>query len=71
MENLSKAATEALIADLSQKIGLRPQFVKDYLDAQGVAIADLSRAVVGAAVAGKLREVSAAIFNDAALPTFA
>lgn len=68
---MTEATAKLIIADMAGKIGLRVKFVADYLEAHGYNPLDLSRCVIGAAVAGTLIAVNEAIFLDQPLPEFA
>ena len=67
---MTQTVANAIIADMAAKIGLRAVFVSEYLADKGYSALDLSRSVVGAAVAGQLVAVNEAIFLNDVLPSF-
>lgn len=61
---MTKQVANSIIADMAARLGYRAEFVAEYLNRLGYTPLDLSRAVIGAAVAGTLRGVAATIWND-------
>jgi hypothetical protein len=70
---LAATVSNQIVADMSAKIGLRAQFVAEYLETMGYTALDLSRSVIGAATQTPpaFLAVSEAIFMDRSLPKFA